>query len=204
MAMTYGYVYVASISMGADKNQTLKALVEAEAYPGPSLVIAYATCINQGLRKGMGKSMEEGQLAVKSGYWPLYRYNPLLRQQGKNPFVFESREPDRSLQDFLSGEVRYSALEKLKPEISRDLRARLEQDIMERFSIYKNMAEWRPTEGDVPPEGGRSHDRIPADGATEEPAPVCISATSDARYSRPNSPEEACDDGRAGIDKKLE
>ncbi|MBT1073560.1 pyruvate:ferredoxin (flavodoxin) oxidoreductase [Pelotalea chapellei] len=204
MAMTYGYVYVASISMGADKNQTLKALLEAEAYPGPSLVIAYATCINQGLRKGMGKSMEESQLAVKSGYWPLYRYNPLLRQEGKNPFIFESKEPDGSLQAFLSGEVRYSALEKLNPEASQELRAKLEQDIMERFAIYKNMADWRPTEGDVPPEGGRKHDHIPAgDGAVEEPAPICISATSDARYSRPNNPEEECDDGRAGIDKTV-
>ncbi|WP_243373317.1 pyruvate:ferredoxin (flavodoxin) oxidoreductase [Geotalea sp. SG265] len=205
MAMTYGYVYVASISMGADKNQTLKALVEAESYPGPSLVIAYATCINQGLRKGMGKSMEETQLAVKSGYWPLYRYNPLLRREGKNPFVFESSEPDGSLQTFLSGEVRYAALEKNNPEASRELRAQLEQEISERFAIYRNMAEWRPVEGDVPSEGGRRHDHVPAaDGAMEEQAPICVSATSDARYSRPGQPEEECDDGRAGIDKKLE
>lgn len=205
MAMSYGYVYVASISMGADKNQTLKALVEAEAYPGPSLVIAYAPCINQGIRKGMGKAMEETQLAVQSGYWPLYRYNPLLRQQGKNPFIFESKEPDGSIQQFLSGEVRYSALEKIAPEVSRELRATLEQDLMERFSIYKNMAEWRPTEGDVPPEGGRRHEHIPAaEGAREEPAPVCVTATSDARYSRPNEAEEECDDGRAGIDKEIE
>ncbi|RPJ34330.1 MAG: pyruvate:ferredoxin (flavodoxin) oxidoreductase, partial [Planctomycetaceae bacterium] len=204
MAMTYGYVYVASISMGADKNQTLKALVEAEMYPGPSLVIAYATCINQGLRRGMGKSIEEEQLAVKSGYWPLYRYNPLLRKEGKNPLILESKEPDGSLQAFLNGEVRYSALEKINPEASRELRSRLEQDIMERFAIYRNRADWRPTEGDVPPEGGRRHDHVPAaDGATEEPAPVCVSATSDPRYSRPGKPEEECDDGRAGIDKEL-
>ena len=204
MAMTYGYVYVASISMGADKNQTLKAMVEAEAYPGPSLIIAYAPCINQGIRKGMGKAMEETQLAVKSGYWPLYRYNPLLRQQGKNPLIFESKEPDGSLQQYLSGEVRYSALEKINPEASRELRSMLERDVMERFAILKNMAEWSPTEGDVPPEGGRRHDRIPAaDGAREEPAPVCVKATSDARYSRPNEPEDECDDGRAGIDKDI-
>ena len=204
MAMTYGNVYVASISMGADKNQTLKALVEAEAYPGPSLVIAYAPCINQGIRKGMGKSIEEMQLAVKSGYWPLYRYNPLLRQQGKNPFIFESKQPDGSIQQFLSGEVRYSALERLNPDASKELRSALERDLMERFTIYKNMSEWVPTEGDVPVDGGRRHDHIPAgDGAKEVPAPVCVSATSDARNSRPNEPEDMCDDGRAGIDKEV-
>ncbi|SNB45874.1 pyruvate:ferredoxin (flavodoxin) oxidoreductase [Geobacter sp. DSM 9736] len=203
MAMTYGSVYVASVSMGADKNQTLKAILEAEAYPGPSVIIAYSTCINQGLRRGMGKSMDEAQLAVKSGYWPLYRYNPLLKLQGKNPFIFESKEPDGSLQAFLSGEVRYAALERMDPEASRELRGMLEQEILERFSILKNIAEWRPTEGDVPPEGGRKHDRVPAAaGAAEEPAPVCVSATSDARYSRPGEPEEPCDDGRAGIDKE--
>ena len=204
MAMTYGSVYVASVSIGADKNQTLKAILEAEAYPGPSVIIAYSTCINQGLRKGMGKSMEETQLAVKSGYWPLYRYNPLLKLEGKNPFIFESKEPDGSLQAFLSGEVRYAALEKIAPEASRELRAKLEQELLERFAILKNMAEWRPTEGDVPAEGGRSHDRVPAAaGAAEEPFPVCVSATSDARYSRPGEPEEPCDDGRAGIDKEI-
>ena len=203
MAMTYGSVYVASISMGADKNQTLKAIVEAESYPGPSVIIAYSTCINQGLRKGMGKSMEEAKLAVTSGYWPLYRYNPLLKLEGKNPFVFESKEPDGSLQAFLSGEVRYASLERSDPEASRELRAGLELEVRERFSILKNMAEWRPTEGDVPIEGGRSHDRVPAGpDATEVDAPVCVSATSDARYSRPGEPEEPCDDGRAGLDKK--
>lgn len=205
MAMTYGNVYVASVSMGADKNHTLKTLVEAESYPGPSLVIAYATCINQGLRRGMGKSLDEQQMAVKSGYWPLYRYNPLLKKEGKNPFVYESRDPDGSLRAFLSGEVRYSALEKMNPEVSRELWSQLEHNILERHAIYRNMAEWRPTEGDVPPEGGRRHDHVPAAaGAGEEQAPVCITATSDARYSRPNEPEEPCDDGRAGIDKKIE
>jgi pyruvate-ferredoxin/flavodoxin oxidoreductase len=204
MAMTYGNAYVASISMGADKNQTIKAMVEAEAYPGPSLLIAYATCINQGLRKGMSKSIEEMNLAVKSGYWPLFRYDPRLREQGKNPFIYESKEPDGSLQAFLSGEVRYSALETMLPERSRQLRAQLERENLERHAIYRNMAEWRPTEGDVPPEGGRDHSRVPADGATQVAAEVCVSATSDPRYSRPGEPEEACDDGRAGIDRELD
>ena len=204
MAMTYGYVYVASISIGADKNQTMRALAEAEAYPGPSLVIAYSTCINQGLRKGMGKSIEESQLAVKSGYWPLYRYNPRLKLEGKNPFILESKEPDGSLQAFLSGEVRYDSLEKMNPEASRELRAQLEQEVVERFRILKEMGDWQPTQGDVPPKGGRRHDHVPAAGAVEEPAPVCVSATSDPRYSRPTQPEGECDDGRAGIDKDYE
>ncbi|ACH41024.1 pyruvate:ferredoxin/flavodoxin oxidoreductase [Citrifermentans bemidjiense Bem] len=204
MAMTYGYVYVASIAIGADKNQTLKALAEAEAYPGPSLVIAYSTCINQGLRKGMGKSIEESKLAVKCGYWPLYRYNPLLKLEGKNPFVLESKEPDGSLAEFLSGEVRYQALEKQNPEVASELRQQMEQEALERFRVLKEMADWQPTTGDVPEDGGRSHDHVPAAaGAAEEPAPVCVSATSDPRYSRPGQPEEECDDGRAGIDKKI-
>ncbi|UFS71167.1 pyruvate:ferredoxin (flavodoxin) oxidoreductase [Geomonas sp. RF6] len=204
MAITYGYVYVASISIGADKNQTLRAIAEAEAYPGPSVVIAYSTCINQGLRKGMGKSIEESQLAVRSGYWPLYRYNPLLKKEGKNPFILESKEPDGSLQEFLSSEVRFHALEKINPEVSQQLRKQIEEEVVERFKLLKGMAEWHPSQGDTPRGGGRSHEHVPADGAKEPAAPVCISATSDARYSRPGAPEEVCDDGRAGIDKKLE
>ena len=133
MAMTYGYVYVASVSMGADKNQMLKAFLEAEAYPGPSLIIAYAPCINQGLRKGMGKSQEEAKLAVASGYWPLYRYNPKNIQEGKNPFKLESKVPDGTLQAFLSGETRYAALEKMLPEESKKLRAGLEASYMDRY-----------------------------------------------------------------------
>ena len=204
MAMTYGYVYVASVAIGADKNQTLKAIAEAEAYPGPSLIIAYSTCINQGLRKGMGKSIEESQLAVKSGYWPLYRYNPLLKQQGKNPFILESKKPDGTLAAFLSGEVRYHALEKQNPEVAQALRVQMEHEALERFRYFREMADWQPSKGDVPKEGGRSHEHVPAAaGAVEEPAPVCISATSDPRYSRPGAPEEECDDGRAGIDKDL-
>lgn len=110
MAMTYGYVYVASISMGANKQQTLKALKEAEAYKGPSLIIAYAPCINQGIRKGMGKSMEEGKLAVDSGYWPLYRFNPELAEQGKAPLTLESKAPDGTLRDFLAAVSNLAAL----------------------------------------------------------------------------------------------
>ncbi len=141
MAMSYGYVYVASVSMGANKQQMLKAFVEAEAYPGPSLIIAYAPCINQGLRKGMGKSQEEEKLAVQSGYWPLYRFNPQLAEQGKNPFALEYKEPDGTLQEFLSGENRYAQLEKRFPDQSKLLRELIEQDVWRRYHAYKYMAD---------------------------------------------------------------
>ncbi|MFU8769745.1 MAG: thiamine pyrophosphate-dependent enzyme, partial [Desulfotignum sp.] len=141
MMMSYGYVYVASISMGANKNQTLKAILEAENYPGPSLVICYAPCINQGIRKGMGKSQEEGKLAVESGYWPLYRFNPELIKEGKNPFILDSKAPDGTLQAFLGGEVRFAALEKSFPEESKRLRSKIEQEITDRYEMLKMMAE---------------------------------------------------------------
>jgi pyruvate-ferredoxin/flavodoxin oxidoreductase len=96
IAMTYGYVYVAQVSMGASQSQYLKAIREAEAYPGPSLIIAYAPCINHGLRAGMGKTQEEAKLAVEAGYWSLFRYNPMLEKEGKNPFQLDSKEPDWS------------------------------------------------------------------------------------------------------------
>jgi pyruvate-ferredoxin/flavodoxin oxidoreductase len=141
MMMSYGYVYVASISMGANKNQTMKALLEAENYPGPSLIICYAPCINQGIRKGMGKSQLEGKLAVDSGYWPLYRYNPQLVQEGKNPFTLDSKAPDGTLQDFLGGEVRFAALEKSLPEESKRLRAKIEEEVNDKYTMLKMMAD---------------------------------------------------------------
>lgn len=141
MIMSYGYVYVASISMGANKNQTLKAILEAEKYPGPSLVIAYAPCINQGIRKGMGKSQLEGKLAVESGYWPLYKYNPLLIKEGKNPFSLDSKAPDGTLQDFLGGETRFAALEKSFPEESKRLRDKIEEEVNDKYEMLKMMAD---------------------------------------------------------------
>ena len=141
MIMSYGYVYVASISMGANKNQTLKAILEAESYPGPSLIICYAPCINQGIRKGMGKSQLEGKLAVESGYWPLYRYNPQLVADGKNPFVLESKAPDGTLQEFLGGETRFAALEKSFPEESKRLRAKIDQEVTDKYTMYKMMSD---------------------------------------------------------------
>ncbi|CCH50384.1 pyruvate:ferredoxin (flavodoxin) oxidoreductase [Pseudodesulfovibrio piezophilus] len=141
MAMTYGYVYVASIAMGADKQQMMKAFKEAEAYPGPSLIICYAPCINQGIKKGMGKTQLEQKLAVDSGYWPLFRYNPLLVEEGKNPFILESKAPDGSLQEFLSGENRYAMLERFHPELSKAFREKIEKDYADRYAILTHLAD---------------------------------------------------------------
>ncbi len=139
MAMSYGYVYVASISMGANKNQTLKAILEAERHDGPSLVIAYAPCINHGIN--MSKSQREAQMAVESGYWPLYRYNPQLTLDGKNPFTLDSKEPTSSFQEFLMGEVRYKSLKKLFPERADQLFEKAEKEAKQRFEMHKRLAQ---------------------------------------------------------------
>ncbi|MFO7838769.1 MAG: pyruvate:ferredoxin (flavodoxin) oxidoreductase [Desulfosalsimonadaceae bacterium] len=141
IAMTYGYVYVASIAMGASKQQTLKAFLEADAYPGPSLIICYTPCINQGLKVGMGKSQAEEKRAVETGYWPLYRYNPLLEKEGKNPFILESKDPDGTIQEFLAGENRFASLEKTFPEESKKLRQQIEEEINHRHKALKQMAD---------------------------------------------------------------
>jgi pyruvate-ferredoxin/flavodoxin oxidoreductase len=141
MAMTYGYVYVASVSMGADMNQVLRAFREAEAYKGPSLLVAYAPCINQGIRKGMGRSMEEAKLAVKTGYWPLYRFHPDLAAQGKNPFILDSKAPDGTLEDFLLGENRYAQLQQNDPKAAAALRETLGRQYAERYTELKNLAD---------------------------------------------------------------
>ena len=140
MAMSYGYVYVAQIAMGADKNQTIKAITEAEAYDGPSLIIAYSTCINQGLKGGMTLSQEEQKRAVDCGYWALYRYNPMLKSEGKNPFSLDSKEPKADFKEFLMSEVRYAALAKTFPEIADKLFEKTEEDAKERLETYKKMA----------------------------------------------------------------
>jgi len=137
MMMSYGYIYVASVAMGANKKQLMNALIEAESYDGPSLIMSYAPCINHGIKKGMGKTQEEMKLAVSSGYWPLYRFNPQLKAEGKNPFILDSKEPDGTLQEFLSGEVRYASLEKTFPDESKKLRARIEEELMERYEAIK-------------------------------------------------------------------
>ena len=140
MAMSYGYVYVAQIAMGADQAQTLKAIREAEAYDGPSLIIAYAPCINHGIKKGMGNTQLESKLAVQSGYWSLYRYNPLLKEEGKNPFSLDSKEPTLSFREYLMGEVRFASLLKAFPEEAEALFAKTEQDAKERRENYKRLA----------------------------------------------------------------
>ena len=141
MATTYGYVYVAQIAMGADQAQTLKALREAEAYDGPSLIIAYAPCINHGLKKGMGKSQAEEKAAVECGYWHLWRYNPALEAEGKNPFTLDSKEPDWSkFQDFLKGEVRFASVMKQYPTEAAELFAAAEENAKWRLRSYKRLA----------------------------------------------------------------
>ncbi|MDF2548670.1 MAG: pyruvate:ferredoxin (flavodoxin) oxidoreductase [Anaerosolibacter sp.] len=141
IAATYGYVYVAQVAMGADKNQFLKALIEAEKYDGPSLIIAYAPCIAHGIKEGMGRTQANSKQAVEAGYWHLYRYNPMLKEEGKNPFVLDSKEPTASFQDFLKGQVRYTTLENQFPEIAEELFAKAEREAKEKYEGYKKLAQ---------------------------------------------------------------
>jgi len=138
IAMSYGYVYVAQIAMGADKNQTLKAIAEAEAYPGPSLIIAYSPCINHGLKVGMGCSQLEAKRAVDSGYWAMYRYNPQLAAAGENPFKMDSKEPSMDFKEFLLGEVRYSSLLQQSPEAAEALFVKTRQAIKNIIAILQS------------------------------------------------------------------
>ena len=139
MMTTYGYVYVAQVAMGANQAQTLKAIKEAESYHGPSLIIAYAPCINHGLKAGMGKTQRREKEAVASGYWHLWRFNPLLKEEGKNPFSLDSKDPTESFQEFLQGEVRYASLKKAFPEDADRLYAEAEEAAKERLESYKKM-----------------------------------------------------------------
>ena len=140
IATTYGYVYVAQIAMGADQAQCLKAIREAEAYPGPSIIIAYAPCINHGLKKGMGKSQAEEEAAVKCGYWHLWRFNPALEAEGKNPFSLDSKEPNwDAFQDYLKGEVRFASVMKQYPAEAADLFNACEDMAKKRYQSYVRM-----------------------------------------------------------------
>ena len=139
MAMSYGYVYVAQVSMGANKQQFLNALIEAEKYDGPSLIIAYAPCINHGIN--MSKSQDEEKRAVDCGYWQLYRYNPTLKEEGKNPFTLDSKEPTGDYQQFILGETRYSSLKKTQPEAAEKLFKENEEESKARYEGYKKLAE---------------------------------------------------------------
>ncbi|MGI6205951.1 MAG: pyruvate:ferredoxin (flavodoxin) oxidoreductase [Anaerovoracaceae bacterium] len=139
MAMAYGYVYVAQVAMGADRNQVLKAVKEAEAYKGPSLIIAYSPCINHGIKKGMSKAQEVMKDAVDAGYWHLYRFNPDLKKEGKNPFILDSKEPKASFRDFLMSEVRYAQLATSFPDTVDELFAKSEADAKQRYTTYKRL-----------------------------------------------------------------
>ncbi len=141
MMMSYGYVYVASVAMGANKQQMMKAFLEAESYDGPSIILAYSPCISQGILAGMGKSQEEEKLAVQSGYWPLYRYNPLLKAQGENPFILDSKKPDGSLRKFIEGEIRFASLKRTFPEEAEKLHAELEEQFNTRYEDLALMAD---------------------------------------------------------------
>ncbi|WBW50723.1 pyruvate:ferredoxin (flavodoxin) oxidoreductase [Peptoniphilus equinus] len=141
MAATYGYVYVAQIALGADKTHAFKTIKEAEAYDGPSLIIAYAPCISHGIKKGMGCSIQEEKLAVEAGYWHLYRYNPDLKKEGKNPFTLDSKAPKGSYREFLQGEVRYTALARKFPERAEQLFEVAEENAKDRYNNYVRMNE---------------------------------------------------------------
>jgi pyruvate-ferredoxin/flavodoxin oxidoreductase len=138
--MSYGYVYVTQVGMGADKNQFVKAVIEAESYNGPSIVICYAPCIAHGLKKGMGKTQENTKEAVECGYWHLYRYNPLLKDEGKNPFTLDSKEPTASFREFIMNQVRYSSLRDEFPGVAEELFTLAEKSAKERYDNYKRLA----------------------------------------------------------------
>jgi len=141
MAMSYGYVYVAQIALGANMNQAIKAITEAENYKGPSLIIAYAPCISHGIKTGMGTSIKEEKKAVEAGYWHLYRYNPQLKEQGKNPFILDSKEPTGSFKEFIQGEIRYSSLMNVFPEMAEEMFNAAEKHARERYEAYRRMAD---------------------------------------------------------------
>ncbi|SDK76008.1 pyruvate:ferredoxin (flavodoxin) oxidoreductase [Natronincola ferrireducens] len=141
MAMSYGYVYVTQVSMGANMNHTIKAINEAESYKGPSLVICYAPCISHGIKTGMGTTVAQEKKAVEAGYWHLYRYNPELREQGKNPFVLDSKEPKESFKAFIEGEIRYSQIMNIFPDIAEELFDAAEKNARDKYDTYRRLAE---------------------------------------------------------------
>jgi len=141
MAMSYGNVYVAQIALGANMNHAIKAIIEAESYPGPSLIIAYSPCISHGIKTGMGTSIKQEKNAVESGYWHLYRYNPLLAKEGKNPFILDSKDPKKPYSEFLNSEIRYTSLANTFPEEAERLFARSEEHAKQRFDALKRLAE---------------------------------------------------------------
>jgi pyruvate-ferredoxin/flavodoxin oxidoreductase len=141
---TYGTIYIAQVAFGANPAQSVRAFVEAEAFNGPSLIIAYSTCIAQGI--DMSKGIEEQKKAVACGHWPLYRYNPELEAQGKNPLVIDSTEPTISFAEYAYGENRYRALRQAQPELAAQLMERAEADVKRRWRYLKHLAKWSPAE----------------------------------------------------------
>ena len=148
MAMTYGNVYVAQTAMGADYNHTVKVISEAAAFPGPSLIIAYATCISHGIRSGMGSSQQEEKKAVEAGYFHLFRFNPSLKEQGKNPFLLDSREPVLDYEDFLDGEIRYDVLKRQNPDHAQKLFREASRQARDRFRYLQKLQELFAPEND--------------------------------------------------------
>ena len=142
MAMSYGYVYVAQVAMGANKAQFMKAIQEAESYPGPSLIIAYAPCVNHGIKIGMGKTQEREKQAVEAGYWHLFRFNPLEKAAGNNPFSLDSKPPIASFREFLNGEVRYTSLIKANPDKAEAMYGKAEEDAKERYQSYERLTKF--------------------------------------------------------------
>ena len=142
IAMSYSYIYVAQVAMGADYNQTLKAMLEAESYNGPSLIIAYSPCIEHGIKAGMGSSMHEEAKAVQAGYFHLFRYNPALRGEGKNPFTLDSKEPTLSYEEFLEGENRYAALKREQPKEAERLFKQAAARAKEKYEHLKKLVEF--------------------------------------------------------------
>jgi pyruvate-ferredoxin/flavodoxin oxidoreductase len=140
IASTYGYVYVAQVAMGANMNQFMKAIQEAEAHKGPSLIIAYAPCINHGIKGGMSRTQTREKQAVEAGYWHLWRYVPELKEQGKNPFILDSKDPTGSFQEFIGNEVRYSSLKQTFPDVAEELFKAAEANAKDRLAGYKKLA----------------------------------------------------------------
>lgn len=140
MAMSYGYVYVAQVSLSADFNQTLKAIKEAEAYPGPSVIIAYSQCISHGILTGMGTAQKQAKKAIEAGYWSLFRYNPLLKEQGKNPFVLDSKEPTQDIKEYMKSEIRFNSLAKIVPDKVEEVFDKAAEDAKDRNKYYRDLA----------------------------------------------------------------
>ena len=143
IAMSYGYVYVAQVSMGANMNHVVKVLAEAESYKGPSIVICYAPCVSHGIKTGMGTSVAQEKRAVEAGYWHLYRYDPRLREQGKNPFIMDSKEPKAPFREFIESEIRYSQIMNTFPDIADELFEQAEKHAKEKYDTYRRLAEMK-------------------------------------------------------------